>query len=216
MNTDKRERITLSTLRERGWTPKLIERVLGAPDLEGENPHYTRAAPMKLYDLARVERAEERDDIRKVLAERPLRSARAKQGRRTHVERMKQWARTVPMEVKTIERAELVRRAREHQRKRAATRWARRAEYESRCWMRDEEPGPMISGSPETEERFERRITRNYVRHVCSPYDELLKKARKTNTGVEVYEILRERADEAVLRKYPWLRDPPEESDESE
>jgi len=222
MNTDKRERIALSTLRERGWTPKLIERVLGAPDLEVENPHYTRAAPMKLYDLARVESAEKREDVKKVLAEKSLRSARAMNGRLTNIENMKEWARSVPIPVSTIERAELVRLAQEHQRKRAAERRAKRLAYEARLIERgiepddDEEDCELECEVPrETEEQFERRITRNYLRHVCTPYDELLKKARKTNIDDEVYETVRERVYEEILKKYPWLRDPPEESDES-
>jgi hypothetical protein len=44
--------VTLSTLRERGWTDAGILRYLGDPDRVAPNPHYRRAAPMRLYRLA--------------------------------------------------------------------------------------------------------------------------------------------------------------------
>jgi len=50
--------LTLNRLKERGWTPSMITKLLGNPDRTRKNPHYKKAAPMKLYSLQRIERAE--------------------------------------------------------------------------------------------------------------------------------------------------------------
>jgi hypothetical protein len=51
--------ITQSTLKQRGWTPKAVEMFLGDPDKTVPNPHYKKAAPMRLWELTRVEVAEQ-------------------------------------------------------------------------------------------------------------------------------------------------------------
>lgn len=48
------ETYSIPELRPRGWTKTLIERFLGQPDAMRPNPHYRRAAPMKLYLRQRV------------------------------------------------------------------------------------------------------------------------------------------------------------------
>jgi hypothetical protein len=45
-------------LRERGWTEVMIRDLLGEPDLRVDNPHYSSAAPMRLWRLHRAEAAE--------------------------------------------------------------------------------------------------------------------------------------------------------------
>lgn len=46
-------------IEERGWTKGLIKDLLGEPDATARNPHYSTAAPMRLYLISRVEKAEE-------------------------------------------------------------------------------------------------------------------------------------------------------------
>ncbi len=52
-------RISISGLSSRGWTKGTIREFLGEADWIADNPHYKIAEPMRLYDLERVERAEE-------------------------------------------------------------------------------------------------------------------------------------------------------------
>jgi hypothetical protein len=49
----------VAALRERGWTPSLILRLLGEPDELRRNPYYRKAAPMRLYAADRVEAIEQ-------------------------------------------------------------------------------------------------------------------------------------------------------------
>jgi hypothetical protein len=50
--------LSVPELRERGWTESLIKRFLKDPDKLVKNPHYSSAAPMRLYLKRRVEKAE--------------------------------------------------------------------------------------------------------------------------------------------------------------
>jgi hypothetical protein len=45
-------------LKERGWTEAMIRDLLGEPDLRVDNPHYSTAAPMRLWRLQKAEAAE--------------------------------------------------------------------------------------------------------------------------------------------------------------
>jgi hypothetical protein len=53
------EFITLTSVKARGWSAKLIESVLGPPDKEAANPNYRSGPPMRLWLLSRVEAAEQ-------------------------------------------------------------------------------------------------------------------------------------------------------------
>ena len=52
-------RISISGLKSRGWTDKTVQEFLGMADWTTDNPHYKNAAPMLLYDIHRVEQAEQ-------------------------------------------------------------------------------------------------------------------------------------------------------------
>lgn len=70
---------TQTHLRQRGWSPKLIETCLGDPDQTARNPVYPRKAPpMKLWDRARVEVAEKLPEFLAYQAKRAKASARSK------------------------------------------------------------------------------------------------------------------------------------------
>ena len=52
-------RISISGLKSRGWTDKTVREFLGMADWTTDNPHYKNAAPTLLYDVHRVEQAEQ-------------------------------------------------------------------------------------------------------------------------------------------------------------
>lgn len=67
--------LTLTDVLARGWSRQLVDQLLGSPDETKHNPHYRSAAPMRLYSLARVKRAERRVAFRKYHADAERRSA---------------------------------------------------------------------------------------------------------------------------------------------
>ena len=79
----KTERITLSTLKQRGWTEAMIRDVLGDPDALAPNPHYSKGAPMKLYTLQRVVEVESSEDYRVAKEKADRRRVAARKGQAT-------------------------------------------------------------------------------------------------------------------------------------
>lgn len=62
--------ITLSALKERGWSDGLIRRLLAEPDRLTVNPHYRSGPPVKLFVLQRVMAAEQHEDFQRHQARR--------------------------------------------------------------------------------------------------------------------------------------------------
>ena len=58
MKKDKEKHIYKSTLKERGWTDKLIKQFLPEPDKTVPNPHYSSKSTASLYKLSKVEQLE--------------------------------------------------------------------------------------------------------------------------------------------------------------
>jgi len=75
--------VSMPTLARRGWTPAMVKAHLGPPDETAKNPHYACAAPMKLYSVLRVLRAEQQQSWVDDLALAAKRKAAAARGRAT-------------------------------------------------------------------------------------------------------------------------------------
>ena len=89
--------VTKTKLRERGWTPKLIEDLLGEPDETRLNPRYRSGHLMCLWDARRVQDAEQ--DYVFVQAQERLAGLRTKAKARAAAARETEiaWARTTPI-----------------------------------------------------------------------------------------------------------------------
>jgi hypothetical protein len=70
--------LSLSALRARGWSPKLIERELGEPNKTARNPMYRTAAPCRLWLRCHVEAAEKAEPFLAHQARRQGMSRRSK------------------------------------------------------------------------------------------------------------------------------------------
>src|SRR3954451_22360442 len=53
-NTEQSQFISVAGLKANGWTDKAVDLFLGRPDQSADNPHYSNAYPMRLYDNQRV------------------------------------------------------------------------------------------------------------------------------------------------------------------
>src|SRR5262249_1088957 len=79
------EFVTKTQLRGRGWTPALIDHFLGEPDEQRIIRRYRSAAPVCLYELARVKKAEASQEFRnkkKISSRRSRIAKKAKQKQR--------------------------------------------------------------------------------------------------------------------------------------
>lgn len=88
---NKKPMITQSTILERGWTKSMISAFLPDP-IERENPHYKRAAPMKLWELETVEAMEQTEAFKqkkeKADAHRDAHRASAKKAVQTKIAKL--------------------------------------------------------------------------------------------------------------------------------
>lgn len=55
--------LTKTAVQEHGWSPSMVDKLLGVPDLLRSNPHSRKAAPMRLYALDRVAALEQGADF---------------------------------------------------------------------------------------------------------------------------------------------------------
>ena len=67
---DKVERVSLSTVKSvYDFTDKMIEKYLPEPEL-ARNPHYSCAAPMRLWPKSVVEEAANSDEVKAIMAKK--------------------------------------------------------------------------------------------------------------------------------------------------
>ena len=174
-------------LKQRGWTAAMIRDHLGEPDALAANPHYRSAAPMRLYRRERVEEAEQSEGFanRKALA-----ATRGRRGREAAVKaaatqgkRLMEWAQTVEIHwvsAPTDARAAL---------RRGLRSWEE--------WKGEPARNP--------DEETRKRWARNYVRHECMSYDDLLAQTGMSRAGWAAYQIIRDRCEALITARYPAL-----------
>lgn len=191
----KTEYLTTPRLKERGWTDTMIKKFLGEPDATRDNPHYKCAAPMKLYETKRVERVERRKSFKEYMEASAGRKASAQKGVKTKIEKALEYARTVGINVPTMDYDKVV--------KRACQSYNEWHEYDRNGFYNDyfTPADPLHSDAD-----FLRRITTNYLRHECSSYEQQLYKFFG-KTGVnEAHDILQKRINDEIQRIYPQLK----------
>lgn len=177
--------LSRAELRERGWTDAAIRRFLGEPDQSRPNPHYRRAAPMRLYSAARVHSVETSEAFAAWLDASTKRSARAKV-------------------VSDVRRAELLA---------SIDAWNPRVVVLRHEQVRrlaveayNERDGNEWGASEQDDPVFVERIMLNYVRHELTDYEEKLATLRRRPGTREAYERGRQRLAESILEHYPLLR----------
>ena len=203
----KPEDISHSGLKgKRYWTPGMIRDLLGEPDKVVRNPHYSTAAPMRLYLLARVCAMEEMLDTDAMRKARERRSAAGRKAADTRQDNARRAAETCDMRcVFTEPLAAVYARGAESNRAMAAYYEAEYEAYVERCERRGEEPEPR-RGTDYPEVDAGDRWAINYLRHERTDYDRLL-----AGFGSWAREILRRRVHEEIGRAYPELADAAED-----
>ena len=185
--------LTKPKLKERGWTDGMIRKFLDEPDTTRPNPYYKCAAPMALYELKRVEKAERSAKFKAEIEKSAVRKQSAQKAVETKTEKAKKFARTVAVHVPTMDYDNLV--------KKACNSYNEFHEY-----LLMERGHEYITANPtHSDPDFLRRITINYLRHECTSYeDELYKLFGKTGVH-EAHDILQRRINDEICKVYPQL-----------
>ena len=185
MRHDEEHRLTLRSVKERGWTASLIERFLGDPDAEAPNPRYPKAAPMKLYNLSRVEQAERSPEwlaATTALANRRAGAAKAVETKRA---KLMECIEAMAVTVTVVSGKDLLKRAINS--------------YNDRQFAFDRDGYADESSDSE----FLERIQVNHIRHHLTSYDLALEEAAGQVGVMEAVRLIRKKIYTAIADAYP-------------
>jgi hypothetical protein len=180
--------LTQTDLKERGWSKKLIDALLGDPDQTARNPVYpNKAPPMKLWERARVEAAEKHPDFLAYQTKRAKASARSKAVAQCKRQELLDKVNAIDIHIKRWQLPKLSR----------AAIW----EWEQMGNERDE----YFRNGAGADEATKNRWAVNYIRHnlVYSGQDLVLYPGQ---TGInEAEAVLEHRIYEEIAEVYPEL-----------
>lgn len=186
------EMLTLTALKERGWTDRTIRDLLVIPDQLKTNPQYSSAAPMKLYELERVAKAETSPEFVEAASKKSERSVRAKEvadrRRADLVSEADGWKIEffdIPKTLVLLEKQAVDAKEGWYLRK-GESDWIDRKVLDSITLH---------------------RWCQNYLRHECSNYEELINRGRGKPGVGEVYDcVIRPKVDKMVIEIINTLR----------
>jgi hypothetical protein len=181
--------LSVAGLKARGWTDALIRDLLGEPDLLVDNPHYRRAAPMRLYAVARVEAVEASPAWQETQGARHARKAAAQRATETKRQALLHAIAALEILVAVLPEAELTARACDH--------------YNALQDNRERWDRPPAT--PESHPDFLRRITVNMLRHRYSSYERRLAEVYGKVGVREAYAQINQTVYDAIAAAYPTL-----------
>jgi hypothetical protein len=164
-------------LEAKGWTRSMIERFLPEPDATAPNPHYRKAAEMRLFRAERVAKVERSRSFRAVMEGSGKRKEAARRATETKTEALSSEIEELEIEVQVLDRDEVTRRA--------------ILEFE-------EHTGGAVP------DQIDRLIV-NYIRHHLTRYDRTLFEIRGRVGQDEAYLAISRKVFVAIEEEYPWL-----------
>lgn len=187
----------------REWTDALIKRFLGQPDRIKTNPYFPCKSPMKLYALKRVRTIEATDDFKeaaKACVERSLLAwYRANKAIDTKRKNLLEEIETVFIELRDVSRETLI----DH------TDFFYTMEYFMAVGLwKDRSYVPRITnlGTRYSDQCCEAIMRRNDLRRMCSNYDSVAASTKGKVGRNEAIRRLRNRIDDVIAQRYPWLK----------
>jgi len=186
--------LTVSQLKERGWTPTLIKRFLGSPDSTKRNPYYRSASPMQFYASDRALACEQTEEWKEAASKAATRSQTGKVAAARRAEMLVAEAETMLITVHHLLPDTLLQRA-------IAAYNAYHAELEY------ERGYDYIPASQHSDSAFLERIIVNYIRHELSLYDRHLEELAG-RVGVDgASTMIRRRVYAEIAAIYPEYSD---------
>jgi hypothetical protein len=187
----------------RGWTKAAVARFLGEPDQVKPNPRYANAAPMRLYDVARIQAVEDTVEWAAWMEKSAKRSSAAQAAAEATAEKR--------AAVSQAEADSLIAQMAELDGGHSmggfilpvAREWAR-SHYDQLWLQRFRGSGEPKSVDDDAPAHFIDRITVNYLRHEHTDYDYLLNLAGKNDIARR---WLRNHVLDQIARRFPELAD---------
>ena len=183
--------ITKTELCDR-WSLSLIDKYYPQCSEERTNPHYASSSPMQLYDVAKVLYIESlqsfKDDYKKVLKRKNIAYEREKK----KYKELLMYVHSVQIMIPDLEKNELINQACNH--------------YNCLNSQMQFAYNGLDRATPSRETGFLKRITIEYLRHLCTRYEEELEKFHRKSWKNEASKILQARINDAIIQKYEWLK----------
>ena len=110
----KKQYLSLSSLKQRGWTESIIKNMSLTPDKEKVNPHYKCTSPMKLYDLGKIEALEKTEKFMLLFEKSQKRKKSATKAVETKMQKMKEYIHSIEIELPECEKEIVYSKAIEH------------------------------------------------------------------------------------------------------
>lgn len=197
---EKPEYLSQSKIIDRGWTAAGIKKFLGEPDDTAQNPYYRNASPTKLYDITRIEQAEETEEFQqwKEKSEKRKQASKkaAQKKKQKTLEKVESRLHTVRLKkkYKNLTPEQLENKAIRH--------------YDNLQEMRAMERGHWdFSPVSDPTEEFIQRISVNYLRHEGTTYDNELEQYFNHVGVLEAQDMVREKVYDVIAQHYPYLKE---------
>lgn len=179
----KKQYLSLSSLKQRGWSESIIKNMCLLPDKEVTNPYYKSASTMKLYDLHKVEALEEADEFRVLLEKAENRKKSSAKAVNTKMQKMKEFVHSIEIVLPEYSNDTIYRKAVRHYN-----------EYHF--------PYKYIVSYEAVDRETLIRITSNMIRHTLTDYEEILRD-KYGKVGIDyAHDYLKKRIDMLVREKY--------------
>ena len=183
----KAELVTQSRITQRGWSKTMVANLLGEPDKLAPNPMYKSAAPMRLYDLARVKKIELSSSFKKAKARADKRRAAIEPSIDKRRKELLEKVRAEKVVLQPMSKPKLRRLA-------------------INSYNEHNESGWSVA-SVGDDPTFLNRIMVNYLRHECTNYDHDLWTASGEIGVREAQTLVRAKTYKAIAHAYPYLAD---------
>lgn len=179
----EKEYITLTDLKERGWTDSIIKKMEIVHDKEKPNPYYRSSSPMKLFSLDRVLELESTKKFETLYRKSQERKKVAQKAVDTKIKNMMEIAESFRIELSGYGKEDIFQMAVDH--------------YNNHHF-----PNKYIPTWKSLNEDTLLRITTNMVRHTMCDYDSILYQ-HKGRVGIQqLHDIMKSVAEEVVRDKY--------------
>jgi hypothetical protein len=169
----------------------MIRDLLGEPDKLVTNLHHRSGPRVRLYTLARIEKAEASPTFVKAREKMQRRSLSALLAAEEQRERLRECLHEMPVEVRRIPIKEVREMAIQHY----------------NAWQSGKR-NPGETAREDSDERFLVRITVNYVRHELTSYDAEMDEVAGRIGADEGRDLVRQKILEAIAEAYPELEIP--------
>lgn len=184
--------LSISKIKERGWSEAMVRKFLGDPDGQKKNPFYQNAAPMKVYFKERVIAAEQTPDF--IAAQQKLvgKKIAADKAVQTKKERAISFATSIKITIPVMPWEDVLKNAINSYNNFHSDLYFHRG-YD------------FTPADTNSDPDFLARICTNYIRHECTNYEHQIHKMFGKVGVQEAHDIIQKRINEKILETYPQI-----------